>query len=163
MAKAEGNDPVGTDEVPAVTNGPNKEAREKVVNDYVIWSVGAGFIPFPVLDIAALITVQLKMLNDLSKIYKIKFSDKIGQPIAGALLGFVVPKAAGMGIGSVLKMVPVVGTVLGAVTFPALAGASTYALGRVFIQHYESGGTLLDFDPEKMKAAYLDAYGKKPK
>ena len=28
---------------------------------------------------------------------------------------------------------------------------STWALGKVFIQHFESGGTFLDFDPEEVK------------
>jgi hypothetical protein len=35
-----------------------------------------------------------------------------------------------------------------------LGGASTYAVGRVFIQHFESGGTLLTFDPAKVRDYY---------
>ena len=35
-----------------------------------------------------------------------------------------------------------------------LTGASTYAVGRVFIQHFESGGTFLTLDPDKVKAHY---------
>jgi hypothetical protein len=34
---------------------------------------------------------------------------------------------------------------------PALAGAATYAIGRAFIQHFVSGGTLLDFNPPDYK------------
>jgi hypothetical protein len=37
---------------------------------------------------------------------------------------------------------------------PTLAGASTYAVGRVFIQHFECGGTILSFDPEKVRAHF---------
>ena len=29
--------------------------------------------------------------------------------------------------------------------------AGTYAIGGVFMQHFESGGTLLDFEPKKMR------------
>jgi uncharacterized protein (DUF697 family) len=57
-----------------------------------------------------------------------------------------------------LKAIPGVGGLIGMVASPALAGASTYALGKVFIQHFESGGTLLDFDPAKMKAYYASQY-----
>jgi hypothetical protein len=32
-----------------------------------------------------------------------------------------------------------------------LGGASTYAIGRVFKQHFEKSGTLEDFDPEKVE------------
>jgi len=34
-----------------------------------------------------------------------------------------------------------------------LGGASTYAIGRVFKQHFEKGGTLEDFDPKKVADA----------
>ena len=34
---------------------------------------------------------------------------------------------------------------------PALSLAATQALGRVFAQHFETGGTLLDFDVETMR------------
>ena len=34
---------------------------------------------------------------------------------------------------------------------PAFNAAATYALGRVFIQHFECGGTILDLDPDKVR------------
>jgi len=43
---------------------------------------------------------------------------------------------------------------------PAVAGASTYAVGQVFIQHFESGGTFLDFDPEKVKGYFAEQFEK---
>jgi hypothetical protein len=30
---------------------------------------------------------------------------------------------------------------------PAMSAGATYAIGMVFIQHFASGGTLLDFNP----------------
>lgn len=47
-----------------------------------------------------------------------------------------------------------IGQALGLVTTPVFAWASTVAVGRVFIEHFESGGTLLDFDAEKMRHYY---------
>ncbi|MCP4106117.1 MAG: hypothetical protein GY749_11350 [Desulfobacteraceae bacterium] len=46
---------------------------------------------------------------------------------------------------------------------PVAASASTYALGKIFIQHFASGGTFLTFDPEKVKAYYAEMFedGKK--
>ena len=35
-----------------------------------------------------------------------------------------------------------------------LAGATTYAVGKVFIQHFESGGTFLNFNPDSVKEYY---------
>ena len=41
---------------------------------------------------------------------------------------------------------------------PIVMGASTYAVGKVFVQHFEMGGTLLDFDPTKTKEFFAREY-----
>jgi hypothetical protein len=33
-------------------------------------------------------------------------------------------------------------------------GASTYAVGKIFVRHFESGGTFLNFNPEQVKEAF---------
>jgi uncharacterized protein (DUF697 family) len=57
-------------------------------------------------------------------------------------------------VASVVKFVPVVGSLAGMITEPAIAAAATYALGKVFIQHFESGGTLLDFNIRTQRHQY---------
>jgi hypothetical protein len=52
-----------------------------------------------------------------------------------------------MGIGSVAKGMPGIGTLVGALTMPVFSAGATYIIGKVFIQHFASGGTLLDFNP----------------
>ena len=49
------------------------------------------------------------------------------------------------------------------VTVPIFAGASTYAVGKVFHQHFASGGTFLDFDAEKTRGYFSQLFeqGKK--
>jgi hypothetical protein len=39
-----------------------------------------------------------------------------------------------------------------AVVMPALSAGATFAIGKVFIQHFASGGTLLDFNPPDYRA-----------
>ena len=41
-----------------------------------------------------------------------------------------------------------------------LSGASTFALGEVFKKHFETGGTFLDFDPERLKKYYHEKFEK---
>jgi uncharacterized protein (DUF697 family) len=48
-------------------------------------------------------------------------------------------------------MVPIIGTVLGGVSMSLFSGAATYAIGKIFIQHFEAGGTFLDFNPITVK------------
>jgi hypothetical protein len=40
----------------------------------------------------------------------------------------------------------------------AFCGASAWALGKVFIRHFESGGTLLNFDPEGAKEHFKEQF-----
>lgn len=34
---------------------------------------------------------------------------------------------------------------------PALSACATWVIGKVFVQHFASGGTLLDFDPPEYR------------
>jgi len=128
---------------------------KKTIKTYMWWSAGAGLIPVPVVDLFAISGVQLKMINDISKIYEVAFHENRGKAFIGSLMGFVLPHATACGmVGSLLKMVPLVGALAGAPAMSIFSAASAWALGNVFIQHFESGGTFLDFDPEKVKVYY---------
>jgi hypothetical protein len=41
----------------------------------------------------------------------------------------------------------IIGTTIGALTMPAVAACGTWVIGKVFMKHFASGGTLLDFNP----------------
>jgi len=128
------------------------EKAADLVNRYTAWAAAAGVIPVPFVDVLAIGGVQLKMLRELAAIYNVEFSENIGKSITAALLGSLVPAGtapvAAIGVASLLKFVPLVGTALASVSMPALSAAATYAIGKVFIQHFASGGTLLDFNPQ---------------
>ena len=96
---------------------------------------------------AAVGGVQLYMLRRLSEIYKIPFSENIGKSIVSSLAGAVIPVTTAATAGSIMKGVPIVGTVIGALTMPAVAVGATWIIGKVFIKHFASGGMLLDFNP----------------
>lgn len=124
----------------------------KTIKRYMWWSAGAALVPVPIADIVAVSGVQLKMLADLSKIYGIPFEKSRVQAIVGSLGGYILPHTLSVGLfGSALKTIPVVGTLVGVPSFALFAAAYAWALGRVFIQHFESGGTFLDFDPEAVR------------
>jgi uncharacterized protein (DUF697 family) len=61
-------------------------------------------------------------------------------------------------MGGLLKMVPLVGPVLGGFSMSLFSGAATYAIGKVFIQHFEAGGTFLDFNPVTVKEYFQNLY-----
>ncbi len=130
----------------------------QVAKKYMYWSMGAGLIPIPVVDVVTVSGVQLKMLSEISKIYNVKFSKNAGKSIIGALVGGISADALSKSyVTSVIKTIPIVG-ILGTVSMPVFSGATTWAIGKVFIQHFESGGTFLDFDPQKVKDYFADLY-----
>ena len=59
---------------------------------------------------------------------------------------------------SAIKVIPVIGTAVGVVSMPVMMGAFTYAVGKVFTQHFESGGTFLDFDPVSYRQYFREMF-----
>ena len=130
----------------------------ELVKKYMWWSMGAGLIPIPLVDIAAVSGVQLKMLNELAKVYDVKFSKNAGKSIISALIGGISADALSKSyITSAVKSIPIIG-IVGAVSMPIFSGATTWAIGKVFIQHFASGGTFLDFDPKKVKEYFMNLF-----
>ncbi len=130
-----------------MTPEQRKEFADRLVDRFAIWSGVAGLLPFPVVDVVAVGGLQLQMVRRLSQIYKVAFSDNSGKAIIASLAGSLIPSTSGIGAASALKFVPVIGTLTAGLVMPALSAGATYAIGKAFIQHFESGGTLLDFNP----------------
>jgi uncharacterized protein (DUF697 family) len=128
-----------------------------LVNKHVAVSAGVGLIPFPLIDMVALTGVQVNMLRTVAGVYGVPFSANLVKSLVSSLIGGVLPGKAAIGAGSLVKSIPVVGTYLGWAAMPALASALTFAIGRVFVQHFESGGTFLTFDPEGAQAKVQEA------
>lgn len=141
-----------------------KEKLDEILRHHVWGAMGVGLIPIPWVDLVGLTGVQINLVRRLAKVYGIPFSQNTAKSIVGALLSSVAPKAMALPVAlSIAKIVPFLGQTAGVVTMPILAGAATYALGRVFIQHFATGGTFLTFDPEQAKEYYMEMFqeGKK--
>ena len=142
-----------TVEAPAAASEINRLKADIVITRHVAVAASAGLIPLPIVDFAAVTGVQLTMLALICNIYKQPFSKEAARSIIASLVGGAVTggEASSLAISSKLKFIPVVGTAVSWLVTPALAGATTYAIGRVFVRHLESGGSLLTFDGQKMK------------
>ena len=140
----------GSDNI-EMTDQQRDEQASQLVDRYSLWSGAAGLIPVPIVDVVVVGGVQLQMLRKLSEIYGVPFSDNMGKSVLASLAGSLIPASTAtttaMGIGSIMKGLPGIGTMVGALTMPAFSAGATYIIGKVFIQHFASGGTLLDFNP----------------
>jgi uncharacterized protein (DUF697 family) len=130
-----------------MTDSPRDELASHLVDRLSLWSGAAGLIPVPLVDMAAVGGVQLHMLRRLSQIYGVPFSENRGKSILTSLAGAVIPASTATTTASLMKSLPVIGTAIGALTMPVVSAGATWVIGKVFIQHFASGGTLLDFNP----------------
>ncbi len=126
-----------------------------IVKTWSQWAALGGTIPAPFVDVALVSSAQVKMLHVLCKHYKIPFEKKLTFTLITALMGGAMPAWLAQTITrAALKSVPVVGSVMSLTAEPAMAFAATYAIGRTFIQHFESKGTLVSFSAEKMSETF---------
>ena len=135
-------------------------AAQKIVEKHIWYAAGAGLIPVPLVDMAAITGINLNMIKALSAHYGVEFKEDRGKAIVGALAGglstgLLAQNPAATGI---LRAIPLVGQTIASLGMSAFGGALTYAVGQVFVQHYATGGTMLDFDLAKARTFVADKY-----
>lgn len=150
------------DTQPDATQGVRALAAQGLIKNYVTGTVGLSAVPVPLFDIAAISALQLLMIRKLAKLYGKRFSEKVARSVMTSLVGGFVGFGLGATSSSLLKIVPGVGQLMGFATLPLMAGATTYALGKVFAKHFEEGGSLFDMEPASLKELY-EHYLKKGK
>jgi uncharacterized protein (DUF697 family) len=111
---------------------------------YVLLASMLALIPFPLIDLAALLSLQVKLVHDLAKLYDVPFQTRLAQPILSSLLSGCAVTGGGVLLISIGKAIPVLGTLVGGGLTGGLAG-TTLATSEIFIRHFEAGGTLNDF------------------
>lgn len=146
------------DETTALDSVHMKAKADEIVRKRVYAAVGAGFVPVPIFDVLALTGIQIEMVHKLANLYDIPFKKDVVKTAITALAGGVIPVAATPMVASLIKLVPIVGYTTSAVTMSITGGAATYAIGKVFTQHFEVGGTLLNFNADEVKEYYEEKF-----
>jgi uncharacterized protein (DUF697 family) len=119
--------------------------------------MGAGLIPVPIADFFAVSARQLDLVRQLCKLYEVDFKENEMKAIITALTGSGLAKA---GARAAIKFIPGLGSVIGGIAMSILSGASSFALGEVFKRHFETGGTVLDLDLNRLKKVYDEKFEK---
>jgi uncharacterized protein (DUF697 family) len=123
-----------------------------VVGKYAKMAATAGVVQLPLFDLAASTGFQIAMVRKLADVYGHKFSEDRAKSVVTSLVGSLIAANAGYAALPFVKSVPLVGWAAGLATMPAFCYLATQALGKVFMAHFELGGTLLDFDFDAMKS-----------
>ncbi len=147
-----GEDATLESSIDELTQEAKRVRADEAIKRNMLWSAGAGVLPVPVLELVAVTTVELKLIKELADVYEADYRKDLAKAavvsLIGSLGGVTLGKMLAM---SSLKFVPFIGHVVSVASVPALAAAITYAIGRVFVSHFETGGTLLDFDAVKVR------------
>ncbi len=124
------------------------------IKNHVIASMGLGLIPVPLVDVSALTATQLSMIQKLCILHEIPFEEGDLKPLLTSLASAALPVMGIVGISSLVKAIPGIGTLGGSASLSVIAGAITYALGQTFAIHFAAGGTLEDLDIKQAKAFF---------
>jgi uncharacterized protein (DUF697 family) len=144
---------VENEEKTEISPEDKRQVANLLVDKYAKWSFGIGFVPVPAIDLVALTGTQMKMLHEISQVYECKYRDNGIRNSVAALLGASLPQtASNVSVGSFVKSIPLFGSAVSLIVMPTASAAATYAIGNVFIKHFESGGTFLDIDVGLMKS-----------
>lgn len=113
----------------------NKSA-DRTITTHVIWAMGAGLIPLPLVDLAAVTAVQVDMLHQLSRDYGVEVGRDKLRNFVSAVAGSTLARLG----ASLVKTIPGIGSLFGGLSMSVLSGASTYAVGEVARQQLANGG-----------------------
>ncbi|MGA9201172.1 MAG: DUF697 domain-containing protein, partial [Pseudolabrys sp.] len=114
----------------ADTPETREQIASKLVDRFALWSGVAGLVPVPILDAVAVGGLQIQMVRRISQIYDVDFTENRGKALIASIAGSMIPATSGIGAASVLKAVPIIGTIAGGFVMPALSAGATYAIGK---------------------------------
>jgi uncharacterized protein (DUF697 family) len=121
------------------------EKARQIAHSYVGWAVGAGLIPFPLVDVGTLVVLQVKMLTEIAELYEVPLERERARTLVMSTVGSLASQGIALaGIPTLLKFIPGLGTLLGIAAMPAAAAASILALAEIFIRHIETHGSVPD-------------------
>ncbi len=133
---------------------PNSEVVENLILRHAVASAGVGLIPLPLVDLAAITGINLKMLKDLAEIYGVPFRPELARSAVASLVATAGGGLLLIPVVSLLKVVPGAGSVVGGLAAPGVMGGATYATGKVFARHFAQGGNLINFDASRFKDVF---------
>jgi uncharacterized protein (DUF697 family) len=158
-AKGEAAKPPAEEPV-VLTSTSTVDKAVKIVELYSKIAAAAGLLPGNILNFAAILAVMVTMVWRIATTFGQRQGHNRIKGSIMALMGAVIPTGIGHGIAAVVTAIPafILGSVLYFLVTPVLAYALTKAVGNTFVMHFESGGTLLNFDPKGFQEYFLKEF-----
>lgn len=124
----------------------HKELRKralKIVNRYTLLSAGTGLIPTPLVYQIAVGGLLGKMLYDISELYGTSLTKQKNKAIIASVLGGAHSEWITVYLGkNIRKVLPGMVAIGNTIAKPLVAASITYAIGRLFVEHFDTGAWL---------------------
>jgi uncharacterized protein (DUF697 family) len=131
--------------------GPENRQRARalaIVSRYAAGSAIGGMIPVPLVTFAGVTGIIVRMVKALSDHYGVPFERERARTIVIGLVGGAMPAGVAVVTTSTLSYILPPAAVMGFAVSAISAAGFTRSVGRIFIEHFESGATLEDLSPQ---------------
>jgi len=136
--------PVANDQRPTVSvyvdgYAARRRARARsIVERHKAFAAVGGLFPLPIVNVAGVTAVILRMVKQLSDLYGVPFERDRTRSLIVGLVGGAVPTGLGTATASTLAFVLPAHALVGLGVSAISAGALTRGIGLVFLDHFES-------------------------
>ena len=115
-----------------------------IVERHATYAAVGGILPVPIANVAGVTAVIVRMVKVLSDLYAVPFERDRARAIVLGMMGGAVPTGLAAATTSAMYYIVPGGVLVGLAVSSIAAAACTRGIGRVFVEHYESGSTLFD-------------------
>jgi uncharacterized protein (DUF697 family) len=122
-----------------------------IVERHAYYSAVGGIIPVPIANVASIAAVIVRMVKLLSDLYGVPFQRDRARAIVIGLMGGAMPTGLAAATASTLVYIVPGSNLIGLAVSSVTAIACTRGIGRIFIEHFESGATLNDISAAESK------------
>jgi uncharacterized protein (DUF697 family) len=113
-----------------------------IVDRHAAYSAMGGLLAIPLANAASVTAIIVRMVKTLSRHYGVPFERDRARAIIVALAGGAVPTGLGAVTASTLFFIMPASALAGIAVSAVTAASCTRGIGRVFVEHFESGATL---------------------
>lgn len=136
--------PVANDQFPVVSIYVDRYAARRralarrIVERHKTYAAIGGLSPLPILNVAGVTAIIMRMVKQLSGLYEVPFERDRTRSLIVSLIGGAVPTGLGTATASTLAFVLPGHALVGLGVSAIAAGALTRGIGLVFLDHFES-------------------------
>jgi uncharacterized protein (DUF697 family) len=128
------------------TNQAQRHARAiAIVERYANFSALGGVIPIPLANVASVTVIIVAMVRKLCRLYGVPFEQGRARALVVGLAGGAVPSTASTVTASTLVFFIPGANLLGLAVSSVTASVCARAIGRRFVDHFETGASLMEF------------------